>query len=352
LNRKIIHVDVDAFFAAVEQMDNPQLMGKPVIVGGTSSRGVVSTCSYEARAFGVHSAMPTFMAKQLCPNGIFVPGRHERYAEISHQIFSILQEVSYDIEKVSIDEAYLDVTRLFHSPRYIGEYIKRRILAEVGIKVSVGISYNKFLAKLASEWDKPDGLFVIEAKDIPDILKPLPILKIHGLGKKSAQRLNKVGIYTIEDLFMYSEKVLIDLLGSMGEEIYWRIRGVDERTVGSNHQRKSIGKETTFSEDIWTFDAVETFSREYLSSVCEMLVEKGLVAKTVTIKVKYADFSQITRSRSLEAHSAECAHFKPLLHDLIHHIALDQGIRLMGITLSGLIKNDRVQIEWFDIVEE
>ncbi|MCD6436216.1 MAG: DNA polymerase IV, partial [Clostridiales bacterium] len=197
MNRKIIHVDMDAFFASVEQLDFPELRGKPVIVGGTSSRGVVATCSYEAREFGVHSAMPNFQAKKLCPKGIYVHGRHQRYEEISREIFSLLTEITDEIIKVSIDEAYLDVTNLYLSPEYIAKYIKKKIKKETGLNISVGISYNMFLAKIASDWDKPDGLFIIRKEDMPDILKPLSIIKIHGLGKKSAGKLNNIGIYTI-----------------------------------------------------------------------------------------------------------------------------------------------------------
>ena len=350
--RKIIHMDVDAFFAAVEQMDFPHLRGKPVIVGGTSSRGVVSTCSYEARVFGVHSAMPTFMAKKLCPEGIFVHGRHDRYAEISEQIFEILSQITDNLEKVSIDEAYLDVSHLYHSPEYIGNYIKERIKKEVGISVSVGISYNKFLAKLASEWDKPDGFFIIRPKDIPDILMPLSIIKIHGLGKKSVEKLNNIGIFYVEDLFKYSQEVLIDILGSMGEEIYSRIRGVDEREITSHRERKSIGKEMTFREDIAGLEQVRLFAIEYLEKVCDILKSKSMIAKTVTLKVKYDDFQQITRSRSLEHHSDDWGHFMPLLEELMTHLSFEKKIRLLGVTLSGLIANREMQMELFDILGE
>jgi DNA polymerase-4 len=343
-------VDVDAFFAAVEQMDFPHLKGKPVIVGGTSKRGVVSTCSYEARAYGVHSAMPTFMAKKLCPDGIFLHGRHERYSEISHKIFEILSEVTEQIEKVSIDEAYLDVTRTYHSPEYIGRYIRETIKKRIGITVSVGISYNKFLAKLASEWDKPDGFFVIEEKDVPDILKPLPILKIHGLGIKSAERLNKIGIHTVDDLLNYSEDVLTNLLGSMGKEIYQRIRGIDERVVGIDHGRKSIGKEMTYRKDLETREELRNEAIIYLEKVCAILKKKDMLAKVVTLKIKYADFKQITRSRSLENPTEESEHFMPLLEELVEQVPLDQTIRLLGITLSGLVSNNFMQMEWFDLI--
>ena len=345
-------MDVDAFFAAVEQMDFPELKGKPVIVGGTSSRGVVATCSYEARVYGVHSAMPTFMAKKLCPDGIFIRGRHDRYAEISFQIFKILEEMSDHIEKVSIDEAYIDVTHMYLSAEYIGEYIKKRIKEEVGIVVSVGISYNKFLAKLASEWNKPDGFFIIQKNDIPAILKPLPILKIHGLGQKSAEKLNNIGIYIIEDLLKYKKEVLVDLLGSMGEEIYYRIRGIDEREVGSHTQRKSIGTEMTFAEDIDDIEEIASKAYEYLHEITDVLLKKNMIAKTIILKIKFEDFTQVTRSKSLEVYTDDEKNFKLLLKELLSKIEYNGKVRLLGITLANLISNSEKQLAIFDIIGE
>ena len=200
MKRKIIHVDMDAFFASIEQQDNPEYRGKPVIVGGLSGRGVVSTCSYEARKYGIHSAMPMYMAKKLCPQGIFLPVRRKRYEEVSEQIFKILYDITPFVEPVSIDEAYLDVTHVDKNPEDIALEIKKKIKGETGLTVSVGISYNKFLAKLASDWNKPDGLMVITKDMVPEILKPLPVTKVHGIGEKSAEKLKSIGIETVEDL--------------------------------------------------------------------------------------------------------------------------------------------------------
>jgi|LGVF01.1.fsa_nt_gb DNA polymerase-4 len=343
---------MDAFFASVEQLDFPELRGKPVIVGGTSSRGVAATCSYEARKFGVHSAMPIFQAKKLCPNGIYVHGRHERYEKISREIFSLLSEITDDIVKVSIDEAYLDVTNLYLSAEYIGKYIKKKIKKETGLTVSVGISYNMFLAKLASDWDKPDGFFVIKKEDVPDILKPLSILKIHGLGKKSAEKLNNIGIYTIEELLEYDKDVLTNLLGSMGEEIYNKIRGIDLRKVASHTERKSIGTEITFAEDTDVFDEISARAYKYLHEVNDMLLKKKMLAKTIVLKIKFEDFTQVTRSKSLEVYTDDEKNFKPLLKELLGKVEYKGKIRLLGITLANLISNREKQLEIFDIIGE
>lgn len=237
MNRIILHVDMDAFFASVEQLDNPQLKGKPVIVGGLSERGVVSTCSYEARKFGVKSAMPIFMAQRLCPKGHFVRVRYYRYKEISNKIFAIFREVTQLVEPLSIDEAYLDVTNSkFASGMAAAIYIKNRVLKEIGLTLSIGISYNKFLAKLASYWNKPNGIKVIDNDMIPEILLPLSISKIHGLGKKSVQRLNNMGIYIIDDLYPLNKEFFLEYLGKNGLDIYERIRGIDKNTYTNNYE--------------------------------------------------------------------------------------------------------------------
>lgn len=351
-NRRILHVDVDAFFASVEQLDHPEYQGKPVIVGGTSERGVVSTCSYEARVFGVHSAMPMFRARQLCPDAIVVPGRYARYEELSGQIFEILTQVTDHLEKVSIDEAYLDITRLYHAPLYVARYIKKRVRKETGLTVSVGVSYNKFLAKLASEWDKPDGLHVIPPEAIPDVLRPLPIIKIHGLGARSAERLNKIGIFTVDDLLAYPEAVLTDFLGIMGKEVYQRIRGIDDREVDGGSARKSIGKERTFLEDLPERAPLLDEVRKDLEALCGMLRERHLLAASVTLKVKYSDFHQITRTRSLEHPADRKTLFWPLLEEMVRQLDLSMPVRLLGVTLSGLVPDEKRQLDFAAYLEE
>ena len=251
MNKVILHVDMDAFFASVEQADNPYLRGKPVIIGGTSERGVVSTCSYEARKFGVHSAMPVFMAKGLCPMGIFLPVRMERYKEVSNKIFNIFKEVTPLIEPLSIDEAFLDLTEAeFKSGIDAAFYIKNKVKKELGLNLSIGISYNKFLAKLASDWNKPNGLKVIEEDMLPDILFPLSISKIYGLGKRSVDKLNNMGLFTVKDLYELPLEFFIEYMGKQGIEIYERIRGIDSREVKISRERKSVGKERTFKANI------------------------------------------------------------------------------------------------------
>ena len=346
--RKILHVDMDAFFAAVEQLDHPEWRGKPVIVGGTSRRGVVSTASYEARKYGVHSAMPGFQAKKLCPNGIFVRGNMSRYKEISDQVFKILNDVTDIIQPVSIDEAYLDVTGIFHSPEYIGKYIKRRVKEETGLVISVGISYNKFLAKLASEWNKPDGFFEITRDMVPDILVPLSVGKVHGLGKKSVERLNRIGIFTIGDLLQYRKEDLKLFLGSWGEEIYDRIRGIDERPVRVEGERKSIGKETTLREDTDNKEEMKVYLRDFADSVAKIMKRKNVEAKTITVKFKTKDFEGHTRSKTLSIPVSRADDiYEEALH-VLNHIEFSKKIRLIGLSMSGLVPMEERQTTLFD----
>ncbi len=348
INRKILHVDMDAFFAAVEQLDHPEWRGKPVIVGGTSRRGVVSTASYEARVYGVHSAMPGFQAKKLCPQGIFVRGNMARYKEISEQVFEILRDVTDIIQPVSIDEAYLDVTGIFHSPEYIGKYIKRRVKEETGLTISVGISYNKFLAKLASEWNKPDGFFEITNDMVPEVLAPLPVSKVHGLGKKSVERLNRIGIFTIGDLLQYRKEDLRLFLGSWGEEIYERIRGIDERPVRLDGERKSIGKETTLKEDTDDKALMKECLLDFSKSVAKVMKRKGVEAKTLTVKFKTKDFEGHTRSRTLSMPVSRAEDIYDEAVYVLEQISFPKKIRLIGLSLSNLVPLTEHQITLFE----
>lgn len=348
MNRKILHVDMDAFFASVEQLDHPELRGKPVIVGGYSDRGVVATCSYEARVFGVRSAMPSFKAKQLCPEGIFVRGNMERYAEVSRAVFAILEDVTDKIEKVSIDEAYLDVSDLYHSPEFIGNYIKDRVKKELGLNISVGISYNKFLAKLASDWDKPDGFFIITGDMVPGILEPLDIGKVHGLGKKSVDKLNNIGIFTIGDLLQYSRETLKDIMGAMGDEVYDRIRGRDERQVETYHERKSIGTEVTLSEDVDDQGVLQKYIMDFTEKLVADLDRKGMMVKTVTIKIKFEDFESITRSKTMEQYTRSGDLIEIVALDIFKSIDLNKKVRLIGLSLSNIKWEDSEQLNLFD----
>jgi len=347
-DRKILHVDMDAFFAAVEQLDHPEWRGKPVIIGGTSRRGVVSTASYEARVYGVHSAMPGFQAKKLCPHGIFVRGNMARYKEISDQVFEILHDVTDLIQPVSIDEAFLDVTGIFHSPEYIGRYIKKRVQDELGLTISVGISYNKFLAKLASEWNKPDGFFVISRDMVPDILRPLSISKVHGLGKKSVERLNRIGIFTIDDLLQYEKEDLKLFLGSWGEEIYDRIRGIDDRPVHLDRERKSIGKETTLKEDTDDKEVMKACLKDFSESVAKVMKRKGVEGKTLTVKFKTKDFEGHTRSRTLSMPVSRADDIYNEAVMVLEQIEFPKKIRLIGLSLSNLVPLTEHQITLFE----
>lgn len=343
----IVHVDLDAFFASVEQLDNPSLRGKPVIVGGLGKRSVVATCSYEARRFGVRSAMPVFKAQKLCPQGIFVSGRYRRYIEMSGKVFAVLKRYSDQIEPLSIDEAFLNFSH-YDNPREAVLRMKQEIQAETGLTVSAGISYNKFLAKLASEWNKPDGLFEIGQEDVPEILKPLKVSQVYGLGSQSAARLNRIGIFTIEDLLKYSREFLTAYIGSYGSEIYDMIRGEDFREIRTHQPIKSIGKETTLPED--------SLDKEYLSDVimpfCQeieaRLNRREYQAFTVTLKYKTAAFQNHTRSQTLHLAVSSASEIYEIADGLLNGIDLTEPIRLIGVSVSNFQHKSERQLDFFN----
>lgn len=349
MNRKILHFDIDAFFASVEQIDHPEYRDKPLIVGGDSDRGVVATCSYEARKFGVRSAMSAVIAKKLCPNAIFVSGNMKRYQEISKLIFDFMRMNFEHVEVVSIDEAYIDITDCDQSAIEIAMYLKRSVNQMTGLTVSVGISYNKFLAKLASDWNKPNGIFVIKEDDIPNLLLPLPIIRIHGLGKKTCEKLNNIGIFTIEDLYRYPQSFLNDFLGEIyATEIFNRIHGIDYRTVEEHHDRKSYGKETTLHEDTTDREIIKSILDRYLMRIREALEKRSLMAKTITIKIKYQDFEQFTRSYSLEYYTNNMRILSETLDNTFELLKLEKPVRLVGLTLSNFEDQDYKQ---FNLLE-
>src|SRR5699024_2080785 len=283
----ILHIDMDAFYASVEEEDNPLLKGKPVIVGGKSNHGIVTTANYKAREYGVHSAMPIFIAKQRCPHGIYLPTRMYRYKEASNEVFQILHSFTNLIEPLSIDEAYLGVGNLNSNPMAIAKEIKRQVLKETGLTMSVGISYNKFLAKLASDWNKPSGIKIISKDMVPDILLPLSVKSVHGIGPKSAKKLNDIGIYKIKDLISLSKEFLIELFGRHGEEIYDKIRGIDNRKIEVDRERKSLGTETTFSKDTKDKEILKSYIHDFSLELSSSLKDKGIQGRTITVKVKY-----------------------------------------------------------------
>ena len=338
--RKIIHVDMDAFFASVEQRDNPELRGKPVAVGGSSGRGVVAAASYEARKFGVRSAMPSLTAKRLCPELIFCKGRFDAYREVSNQIRAIFREFTPHVEPLSLDEAYLDVTddlRGIGSATRIAELIRERIRAETQLTASAGVSYNKFLAKLASDQNKPDGLCVIRPGQGAAFVQSLPVRRFHGVGPRSAEKMAKLGIETGADLAARDIEFLRQHFGSFADYLYRAARGIDLRPVRPNRIRKSLGSERTFFEDISSGPALREALDNIVDIVWPQIEERELRGRTVTLKMKYTDFQLCTRARSLPHPVADKVEFAKVAHALLdEQLPLPLPIRLMGLTLSGL----------------
>ena len=338
--RKIIHVDMDAFFASVEQRDNPELRGKPVAVGGAGGRGVVAAASYEARKFGVKSAMPSVTAQRLCPELIFCRTRFDVYREVSDQIRAIFRSFTPHVEPLSLDEAYLDVTddlRGIGSATRIAEMIRAQIREQTGLTASAGVSYNKFLAKLASDQNKPDGLCVIRPGQGARFVQSLPVRRFHGVGPRGAERLAALGIVTGADLAAKDANWLTAQFGSFGEYLFRAARGIDLRPVRANRVRKSIGGERTFFEDISAPEELRETLERIIAIVWDRIAEKNAHGRTVTLKLKYNDFRTVTRSRSsvqpVTSREAFAATARALLED---ELPLPRPIRLMGLTLGNL----------------
>jgi DNA polymerase-4 len=339
--RKIIHVDMDAFFASVEQRDNPELRGKPVAVGGSTGRGVVAAASYEARVFGVRSAMPSITARRRCPDLLFVKPRFEAYAEVSRQIRAIFSDYTPHVEPLSLDEAYLDVTedlRGIGSARATAQEIRARIRAETSLTASAGVSYNKFLAKLASDQNKPDGLCVITPARGPDFVASLPVSRFHGVGPKTAERMARLGIVTGADLRACSLEFLSHNFGSSGPYYYDLARAICHRRVSAHRIRKSIGAEDTFFEDLREEAALVAELGRIADTIWGRIGAKGGIGgRTVTLKVKYQDFRIITRSRSLDRPVTGRDEFLAIGIDLLRGtLPAPKGIRLLGLSLSNL----------------
>ena len=338
--RKIIHIDMDAFYASVEQRDKPELRGKPVAVGGSRERGVVAAASYEARKFGVHSAMPSVTAKRKCPDLIFVAPRFDAYKAVSLQIREIFTEYTPIIEPLSLDEAYLDVTenlKGIKSATLLAEEIRARILADTELTASAGVSYNKFLAKLASDHRKPDGLFVITPEMGPEFVETLPVRKFHGVGPATAKKMERLGIATGLDLRAHSLAFLQEHFGKTGSYYYSAARGVDERPVRADRIRKSVGAENTFPADLFTYEAARDALRETVEKVWGYCEGSGIRGRTVTLKVKFANFQQITRSRTGQMQIRTRSELEQLSNALLEPLfPVTKGIRLLGISLSSL----------------
>jgi len=339
-NRKIIHLDMDAFYAAIEQRDNPSLRGKPVIVGGDPDRrGVVSTCSYEARKYGVHSAMASRTAMRLCPHAVFIYPRFDAYKKASREFMNICADYTDLIEPLSLDEAFLDVTenkKNMISATLIADEIRKRVLGETGLTVSAGVSYNKFLAKTASEINKPDGLAVIKPADALKFLESLPIGKFYGVGKVSEKRMIALGINNGLDLKNTDLEKLTRHFGKAGKFYYDIVRGIDYRPVSSTRERKSYGREITLDEDITDIDLIHSILREIAEELEAAFKKKGLRGKTITLKVKYFDFQLSTRSSTIDtwADTADIM-MSEILRLLKYTEAGNKKVRLLGISVSN-----------------
>ncbi|MEA1952736.1 MAG: DNA polymerase IV [Planctomycetota bacterium] len=350
----ILHVDMDAFYASVEELDRPELVGKPVIVAGDPrNRGVVSAANYAARAFGVHSAMPSATAHRLCPHGVFLPVRMDRYVDVSHEIRRIFHRYTPLVEPLSLDEAFLDVSGsvgLFGPAEQIGHGIKREIRDELQLVASVGVAPNKYLAKIASDLDKPDGFVVVDENNIQAFLDPLPVSRIWGVGRVSNQVLDRLGIRTIGQLRDTSLELLREKFGNMGDHLWQLAHGIDDRSVVPDHEAKSISHETTFADEIADAELLRGCLLHLSEQVARRLRGQGLLARTVHIKVRFADFQTITRNKTL----AEATD----LTDELWYAAADMlanrlpknhpPVRLLGMGVSGFDNSGQSQGLLFD----
>jgi DNA polymerase-4 len=339
--RKIIHVDMDAFYASVEQRDNPELRGKPVAVGGSRERGVVAAASYEAREFGVRSAMPSVTAKRQCPDLIFVKPRFEVYKAVSQQIREIFAEHTPIIEPLSLDEAYLDVTENLQGiplARDVALAIRAKIKQETGLNASAGISYNKFLAKLASDHRKPNGQYVITPEMGLAFVEPLPVGKFHGIGPATSAKMNALGLHTGLDMRNQSLEFMQANFGKAASYYYWISRGVDNREVRADRIRKSVGAENTFFSDLTEFDAMLSELQPLIDKVWRHCEDNGTRGRTVTIKVKFADFELISRSRTVAGAVGGRDELEFVTAELLRALfPVKKAVRLLGVSVSGFV---------------
>lgn len=341
-SRAILHVDMDAFYASVEQHDDPALKGKPVIVGGTGGRGVVAAASYEVRRFGVHSAMPMREALQRCPHAICIPPRMRRYQEVSRQVFAVFHEFTPLVEGLSLDEAFLDVTaslRLLGAADGIAREIKRRILTNTGLTASVGLAGNKLLAKIASDLRKPDGLVWIRAAEVTDVLDPLPIRRLFGIGRKTGARLEEHGIHTFGQLRLAPDALLWPIFGRYTQRVRERASGIDERPVVADWEEKSISAEETFERDIRDHEQLYAELASLADRTCARLRARELVAGEVHVKIRRRDFTTYTRQKSFAPPTQETRLIAGIARDLLRRWLDTQpraAIRLLGVGVGGL----------------
>lgn len=349
--RRILHCDMDSFFAAVEIRDDPSLRGKPVVVGGDPrGRGVVAAASYEVRKYGVHSAMPAARALQLCPHAVFLKPDFRRYREESQAIFEIFRRFTPLVQPVSIDEAYLDVTDHlgdWGSATAVAQEIRRNMRDERRLTVSIGVGPNKLVAKIASDFHKPDGLTVVHPHKVEGFLAPLPVRKLRGVGPRTEEAMAELGIQTVTDLRRLSREELGRRFGRHGDALFEFARGIDERPVLTHRERKSLGHENTYREDLSDLDRMDAEMERFAAEVARGLTSRGLVASTFTAKVRYGDFTTVTRSRTVPAPTASADAIARVARELLRKTdAPRRPVRLLGLTASGLFGEEDERQLW------
>jgi DNA polymerase IV len=351
-SRRVLHCDMDCFYAAVHMRDDPSLRGKPVAIGGRpESRGVVAAASYEIRRFGVHSAMPSSQARRLCPEAIFIPPDFRRYAKESEKIFTIYREFTPLVQAVSIDEAYLDVTDHLGeagSATAVAKEIRRRVREERGLTVSVGVGPNRLVAKIASDFDKPDGLTVVPPPKVQAFLDPLPVRRLHGVGPATEQALAEMEVRTVAELRAVPLETLTGRFGKPGRLLFEFSRGIDERPVETHSERKSLGTENTYAEDLKELARMEEEVERMAVEVAEALGRSGLAGCTVTLKLRYSDFTTLTRSRTFAIPVYDGPTIAEAARDLLRRTeASSRPVRLLGVTASNLVRERISQLSLF-----
>jgi len=351
--RRILHADMDCFYAAVHTRDDPSLEGKPVVVGGDpSGRGVVAAANYEARKYGIHSAMPAAQARRQCPETIFLRPEFKRYREESQQIFAIYGDYTPIVQPLSLDEAFLDVSEHlgdFPSATAVAEDIRRRVLEERRLTVSVGVAPNKLVAKIASDFRKPDGLTVVRPHEVEGFLAPLPVRRLYGIGPAAERSLHEMGITTVLELREVSIDRLMARFGNWGRVLWERVRGIDDRPVHTHRERKSLSTERTFAENVKDLDEIDRILEDMAAEVSRGLEKRRLAASTITVKVRYPDFTTPTRSHTLPVPTSDAETISAAAHELVRRTdAAQKSVRLLGVGASNLVPGELGQLELFD----
>lgn len=353
-HRRILHCDMDCFYAQVHMRDEPSLRGKPVVIGGSpEGRGVIAAASYEARTFGVRSAMPAAQAVRLCPQAIFIKPDFNRYRTESKHIFDIFRQITPTVQPASLDEAYLDVTEHLSpwgTATAVAQEIRARVKGERNLTVSVGVGPNRLVAKIASDYHKPDGLTVVRPKQVQRFLDPLPVRRLHGVGPATEARLHELGIKTIFDLRNHGRDALEQRFGRHGADLWRHAQGIDERPVRTHRERKSLGHERTYAQDLVTIDEMDAQIDWLSQKVIDGLQARKLKARTVTVKVRYSDFTTLTRSRTFSAPVDSLQAVSAAAHDLLRQTEAGDGqrVRLLGVTASGFEKDGPTQMWLFE----